>query len=149
MTKRQKIIVAKFIFVGLVTAAGAFAMINIKDFINRKEGMLAMTQLGREIIDYKKNYGSLPPESYIEKLKEDLAGKVRLGVVKYRAIWMTIDSKDDAVLAYTEKHFHSLYLGNGYIFLRLNGRVEWMEANQFEVLLASQQSEEEKQTMQK
>ena len=149
MTKRQKIIVAKFIFVGVITAAAAFTMINVKDFINRKEGMLAMTQLGQHIFEYRKEHGSLPAESYIKKFKENLEGRVRLGDVTYRAIWVTIDSGDDTILAYTEKRYHSLYLKSGYILLRLNGKVEWMETNQFETLLASQQSLEEIKTTQK
>jgi hypothetical protein len=149
MTKRQKIIVAKFIFVGIITAAAAFTMLNIKDFTNRRECMRAMTQLGERILDYRKSYGSLPPESYIENIRGKLGGGVRLGTVRYRAIWITYDSVPNTILAYAEKHYHSLFLKNGYIVLRLDGKVEWIEKNQFEPLLARQQSLEEIKTTQK
>jgi hypothetical protein len=149
LTKRQNIIVAKLIIVLVITAAAAFTMMNVKDFINRREGMRAMTQLGPRILEYRKTYGSLPPESYIEKIKGSLEGGVRLGTVQYRAIWITFDSKDDTILAYTQENYHSLFLKSGYVVLRLNGKVEWMEAGRFENLLAGQQSLEEIKTTQK
>jgi type II secretory pathway pseudopilin PulG len=141
--------VAKLIIVLVITAAAAFTMMNVKDFINRKEGMRAMTQLGQHILEYRKTYGSLPPESYIEKIKGSLEGSVRLGTVQYRAIWITFDSKDDTILAYTQKNYHSLFLKSGYVVLWLNGKVEWMEVSRFENLLAGQQSLEEIKTTQK
>jgi hypothetical protein len=141
--------VAKFIIVLVITAAAAFTMMNVKDFINRKEGMLAMTQLGPRILEYRKTYGSLPPESYIEKIKRSLEGGVRLGPVQYRAIWITFDSKDDTILAYTQENYHSLFIKSGYVVLWLNGKVEWMEAGRFENLLTGQQSLEEIKTTQK
>jgi hypothetical protein len=149
MTKRQKIIVAKFTLVGAITAAAAFTMLNIKDFTNRREGMLAMTQLGQKILEYKKNYSSLPPESYIKNVREKLGGNVRLGTLQYRAIWITYDSVPDTILAYAQKDYHSLFLNGGYIVLRLDGKVEWIEKNQFETILAAQQSLEEIKTTQK
>jgi hypothetical protein len=149
LTKRQNIIVAKLIIVLVITAAAAFTMVNVKDFTNRKEGMRAMTQLGPRILEYRKTYGSLPPESYIEKIRGSLEGSVRLGTVQYRAIWITFDSKDDTILAYTQENYHSLFLKSGYVVLRLNGKVEWMEAGRFKNLLAGQQSLEEIKTTQK
>ena len=149
MTKRQNIIVAKLIIVLVITAAAAFTMMNVKDFTNRKEGMRAMTQLGQRILEYRKTYGSLPPESYIEKIKKSLEGSVRLGTVQYRAIWITFDSKDDTILAYTQENYHSLFLKSGYIVLWLNGKVELIKAGRFENLLAGQQSLEEIKTTQK
>jgi hypothetical protein len=133
----------------VVTAAAAFTMMNVKDFTNRKEGMRAMTQLGQHILEYRKTYGSLPPESYIEKIKGSLEGSVRMGTVQYRAIWITFDSKDDTILAYTQENYHSLFLKSGYVVLWLNGKIEWMEADRFEKLLAGQQSLEEIKTTQK
>jgi type II secretory pathway pseudopilin PulG len=149
LTKRQNIIVAKLIIVLVITAAAAFTMMNVKDFTNRKEGMRAMTQLGQRILEYRKTYGSLPPESYIEKIKKSLEGSVRLGTVQYRAIWITFDSKDDTILAYTQENYHSLFLKSGYIVLWLNGKVELIKAGRFENLLAGQQSLEEIKTTQK
>ncbi len=140
---------AKLIIVLVITAAAAFTMMNFKDFINRKEGMRTITQLGQHILEYRKTYGSLPPESYIEKIKKSLEGSVRLGTVQYRAIWITFDSKDDTILAYTQENYHSLFLKSGYVVLWLNGKVEWMEAGRFENLLAGQQSLEEIKTTHK
>jgi hypothetical protein len=149
MTKRQKIISAKFISVLVITAAAAFTMLNVKDFTNRREGMNAMTQLGEQIREYKKSRGSLPSESYVEDARLKLAGAVRLGAVRYRAIWLTYDSAPDTILAYIEKRYHSLFLDSGYIVMRLDGTVEWMEKIPFETRLAEQQSLEEIKTTQK
>lgn len=78
-----------------------------------------------------------------------MEGSVRLGTVQYRAIWITFDSKDDTILAYTQENYHSLFLKSGYVVLWLNGKVEWMEAGRFENLLAGQQSLEEIKTTHK
>lgn len=150
LTKRQKIIVAKFIAVGLVTAAAVFIMFNVKDFINRREGMLAMTQLGQYILEYKKNNNSLPPPTYIENIQKSIEGNVRLGKVQYRSMDITIDAPPDTILAYIPKKYNSLFfMTNGYIVLRLNGKVEWIEKNQFDALLASQQGPAKTESPQK
>jgi hypothetical protein len=138
LTKRQNIIVAKFVVVIGFTAFAVFAMFNIKDFINRRESMIAMTELGKYILEYKTKNHSLPPLSNIEDIQKNIEGSVRLGQVRYRSMEIDIDSPGDTILAYVPKHYHSLFLKSGYIVLRLNGKVEWMENNQFEELLASQ-----------
>ncbi|MHC4890210.1 MAG: hypothetical protein ACYTEO_12195, partial [Planctomycetota bacterium] len=81
--------------------------------------------------------------------RENLPGNVRLGNLQYRARWITFESTPDEILAYTEKNYNSLLVGKGYIVLRLGavlsdkGRVEWMGKQEFETLLAQQQSPEE------
>lgn len=149
LTKRQNIIVAKFAVVVALTIFAAFTMFNVKDYINRRESMLAMAQLGQYILEYKKNNRSLPAESNIGEIQKKIEGSVRLGKIKYRAIWITFDAPADTILAYAQKSYHSLFLKSGYIVLRLNGKVEWMETKEFESLLKSQQTPEEIKTTQK
>jgi len=115
-------------------------MVNFKDWVNRSEAMGAMKQLSRVVLTYRKEYGSVPPESYVNEIKKDLKGWVRLGNLKYRAQWIDFDAKPDEILAYAEKKYPSSLLNDGYVVLRLDGRVEWMDKQQFEKLLAQQQS---------
>ena len=128
----------------VVTAIVVVAMIDFKNWVNRSEAMLATEHLGKIILQYRKDQGSLPPESYINQIKENLPGSVRLGQIHYRAMWIDFESTTEEILAYTEKNYHSLFFGKGFIVLRLNGHIEWMEKAEFSTLLARQQSPEEK-----
>ena len=147
MNKRQKNILIDFVAVITITAVAVLAMVNLKDWVNRSEAMQAMEQLGQDILNYRNKYGSVPPESYVDGVKEILQGRVRLGNLRYRARWIDFDCPPDEILAYTEKNYHSLFLRGGFIVLRLDGSVEWMEKQKFEALLAQQQSPMEIQTM--
>ena len=147
MNKRQKAILRKFIAVMVVTAIAVVAMINFKDWVNRSEAMRAMEQLGQIVLQYRKDHGSVPPESYVNNIKERLEGHVRLGKLQYRARWLDLESTPDEILAYTERNFHSLLVGKGYVVLRLDGRVEWMGKREFEKLLAQHQSSMEIQML--
>jgi len=149
MNKRQKAILIDFTIVIVATAIAVVAMINFKDWINRSEATRAMRQLGEIVLSYRKEHGSVPPESYVDRIRENLEGNVRLGELQYRARWIGLESSPDEVLAYTEKSYRSLFFGKGFIVLRLNGTVEWMEKQQFETLLAQQQSPVEKELTQK
>ncbi|MHC4911891.1 MAG: hypothetical protein ACYTE5_02680 [Planctomycetota bacterium] len=150
MNKRQKAILINFTAVIVATAIAVAAMINFKDWINRSEATRAMQQLGKIVLQYRKDHGSVPPESYVDRIKENLEGHVRLGTLRYRARWIDFESTPDEILAYTEKNYHSLlFFGKGFIVLRLNGTVEWMGKQQFETLLAQQQSQIEKELTQK
>ncbi|MFZ0035664.1 MAG: hypothetical protein WAK60_11845 [Sedimentisphaerales bacterium] len=149
MNKRQKAVLRDIITVIVITTIAAAAMINLKDWINRSEAMRAMEHLGQIVLQYRKTYGSVPPQSYIDKIKEELEGYVRLGEVVYRAQWIDFESPPDAILAYTEKPRSSWLFSKGYVVLRLNGRVEWMDKQKFETLLAQQQSPEEIQMLRK
>lgn len=124
----------------VVTAVTVVAMINFRDWVNRSEAMLAMEQLGQEVLEYRRENGSVPPESYVDSIKRSLEGHVRLGSLQYRALWIDFESDPDEILAYTEKRYRSLLVGEGFIVLRLNGLVEWMDRREFETLLAQQQS---------
>ena len=147
MNRRQKAILIEFIAVMVVTLIAVVAMINFKDWVNRSEALRAMEHLGRIILQHRKDYGSVPPESYVDSIKEKLEGHARLGKLRYRARWVDFESTPDEILAYTEKNYHSLLLSRGFIVLRLDGRVEWMGKKEFETLLAQQQSSMEIQML--
>jgi len=149
MNKRQKAILINFITVIVITVIAVVVMINFKDWVNRSEAMRAMEHLGREVLKYREKCGSVPPESYVERIRENLQGHVRLGNLHYRARWIGFESTPDVILAYAERNYRSLLLGSGFIVLRLDGRVEWMEKQEFEKLLAQQQSPMEIQMLQK
>lgn len=148
MNKRQKAILVKFVAVILITAVAVVAMINFKDWVNRSEAMRAMEHLGQIVLQYRKNHGSVPPESYVDGIKEDLEGHIRLGNLRYRARWLDFESTPNEILAYTERNYRSLLVGKGYVVLRLDGRVEWMGKREFETLLAQHQSPMEIQMLQ-
>lgn len=137
-----------FAAVIVVTAIAVVAMINFKDWVNRSEAMRAMEHLGQIVIQYRETNGSVPSESYVDGIREKLPGHLRLGNLQYRARWIDFESTSDEILAYTEKNYHSLIVGKGFIVLRLDGRVEWMARQRFEALLAQQQSPMEIQMLQ-
>jgi hypothetical protein len=140
MTRRQKAILREFVVVMVITVIAVVAMINLKDWLNRAEAMRALEQLGEIALDYRRLHHSVPPESYVEQVKTGLEGQVRLGDLRYRGLWIDLDSGPDEILAYTEKNYKSLVVGKGYIVLRLDGRVEWLGKEEFEQVLAGQQS---------
>jgi len=143
MDKRQRTITVEVVTVIIVTAVAIAAMFNFKDWVNRSEAIRAMEQLSQVVTKYRQEHGSIPAESYVTSIKKDLKGSVRLGDLRYRAAWIELDAKPDTILAYTEKKYPSSLLGDGYVVLRLDGRVEWMGKEQFEKLLAQQQSKSE------
>ena len=149
MTGRQKNILIEFLTVIIITAIAVIGMVNFKDYVNRSESMQAMNHLGKIILQYRKTEGAVPPESYIEDVKEELAGLSRLGSLQYRARWITLGAGPDEILAYAKKNYHSLFFSSGYVVLRLDGRVEWMEPNRFETTLAKQQHSEEMEAIKK
>jgi hypothetical protein len=149
MNRRQKSILRNTTTVIVITAIAVAAMINLKNWVNHSESMRAMEHLGRIVLQYREKYGSVPPESYIDRIKEELEGHVRLGEVIYRAQWISFESTPDEILAYTEKHHSSWLFGKKYIVLRLNGRVEWMDKREIETLLAQQQSSQELEMLHK
>ena len=145
MNARKKTLLTETLFVLTITIVAVVGMVNLKDYINRSEAMRAMRQLGEKALLYRKANGSLPPQSYVNDTMETLEGYVRLGKIQYRALWIDFQAGPDEILAYTFKKYRSLILGNGYVVLRLDGKVEWMLKEQFEKLLAKQQSQAEVQ----
>jgi len=143
MNERQRTIIVEVVTVIIVTAAVIVAMFNFKDWVNRSQAIGVMKQLSQVVIKYRQEHGSVPPESYVNSIKKDLKGFVRLGNLRYRAEWIELDAKPDTILAYAEKKYPSSLFRDGYVVLRLDGRVEWMGKEQFEKLLAQQQSKPE------
>ena len=145
MDKRQKSIIYNFILVFVITMAAVVGLINFKDYVNRGEAMRAMEQLGRIVLAYRAQHGSVPAKYYVDEIKKNLEGSARLGQLRYRARWIEFGATGDEVLAYTQKRYHSSIFGSGYVVLRLDGRVEWMKKKEFRVLLDAQQSAEERE----
>lgn len=140
MNKQQRWILTNFAVVMAVTVAAVIAMLELKNWVNYSEAMRAMEHLGRVVEDYRHKNGSVPPESYIDGVKNSLEGQARLSNLHYRARWIKVDSPPDEILAYVTRGYRSLFFRPGAIVLRLDGRVQWMDKKSFEKLLASQQS---------
>lgn len=149
MNKRQKTILTDTVTVMVITAIAVAAMINLKNWVNRSEAIRAMQNLGRIVLQYREKYGSVPPESYVDKIKKDLAGYVRLGEVIYRAQWISFESTPDEILAYTQRPRSSWLFGKKHIILRLDGRVEWMDEQELDTLLSQQQTSQELEMLHK
>jgi hypothetical protein len=149
MNGQQKTILINTATVITITALAVSAMISLKNWVNRSESMRAMEDLGQMVLQYREKYGSVPPESYIDRIKEELEGYVRLGKVIYRAQWIGFESTPDEILAYTERPHSSWLFGKKHIVLRLDGRVEWMDERELDTLLAQQQSSQELEMLRK
>ncbi len=146
MHKRQKNILTDFITIIIITAIAVVAMIEFKNWVSRSEAMRAMQHLSTIVAEYRKAHGSIPPESYVNSIKEDLEGHVRIGNLQYRARWIDFESSPDEILAYVERNYRSLYLGHGFVVLRMDGSVTWMNKQEFETLFARQRKPMEVQT---
>jgi len=145
LNRRQKRLVVNLVIVFFVTVLSIFAMVNFKDWINRSEATRAMNVLSRNIMMYRKEHGMVPAGLVIDSWKEKLPGSVRLGDVTYRGRWLDLDSTGAEILAYTHKRYSSSFVGGGYLVLRLNGTVEWLDDEQFKVILEQQQSRMERE----
>jgi hypothetical protein len=130
MTRKKRLMI-DVALVLVITAAAVVGMIHFKDYINRREARLAMEQLGEKILAYRETQGALPPEETVQTLMDQVAGRARLGRFTYRAPWITPESKTDALLAFTQQDYESLLVSDGYIILRLDGTVQWLDAQQF------------------
>jgi len=151
MNKRQKALIVEFITVIVITAVAVVSIMHLKDWISRSEAMQTMEELGRVVLQYRKEHGSVPSEDHIESFKASLEGHVGLDELRYRARWIDFESKPDEILAYAEKRHRASLLSDGYIVLRLDGRVQWMGEQKFQKLLGQQRrkSPQELQMLQK
>jgi len=138
VNKRQKALLTESIIIIVMTAAAVVAMINLKQWVSRSETIQVMEQLGQVVLQYRKEHGSLPSGDDVKSIQEKLQEEVRLNKFQYRAQWIDIDSAPDEVLAYTEKKFRASLLSDGYVVIRLDGRVEWMGKEKFQKLLGQQ-----------
>jgi hypothetical protein len=138
LNRKQKKLLVNVVIVVAFTTAMVVGFANIKNVINRSEAARAMGILGKEILQYRQKYGSLPPETYIKQYEEAI-GAVRLAA-EYRAQWIEYGADPNTtILAYSKKNYSGLVKG-GYIVLWLNGKVEWISSKkQFEKTLAAQQ----------
>lgn len=143
VNRRQRALLTESILVLAATATAVVGMIHLKDYVNRSEAMRAMGQLGERVLEYRQQYGSLPPESFVTSIKGNLEGSVRMGNVKYRALCIGLDASADTILAYSHKGYTSSFLKDGYVVLRLDGTVEWMSLAQFTALFAAQRTPDE------
>ena len=142
MNNRQKEILTRFILVIVLTAVSVIGLLYLRVWINKSEAIKGMEIIGAEILKYRQNQGRLPHESFVENVRVEIK-IARIGKIKYRRIWINPDSTPDTILAYYEQNFHSLLYGPGYVVLRLDGHVEWLDKETFEPLLRSQQSQME------
>ncbi len=143
MTQYKRSLLIQFVVVLLATVAAIVGLMHLKDYVNRSEAMRAMTQLGGRILDYRSTQGSLPPQSFIDDVKDQVDGAVRIGNVRYRALWIGPGALDETILAYSEKRHPSSLLDDGFVVLRLDGAVEWLPSAQFRALFATQRAETE------
>jgi len=140
VASRQKRLLTESVVVLTATVAAVVGMMNLKDYVNRSEAIRAMNQLGVRVLEYRKVNGSLPSQSYVDSIKGQLEGSVRMGTVRYRALYIGLDAPDSTILAYSLKRHPSSFLKDGYVVLHLDGRVEWMPTEQFADLFAPQQA---------
>lgn len=138
MNRRQRALLIESILVLAATALAVVGLMHLKDYINRSEALRAMDQLGGYVLDYRREHGSLPPESFIDGIKGRLEGALRLGSVKYRALYIGLDAPDDTILAYSLRRYPTSFLADGYVVLRLDGTVEWLPTPRFADLFATQ-----------
>jgi hypothetical protein len=143
MNRRQRALLAESLLVLFATVAAVIGMLHLKDYVNRSEAMRAMDQLGQRVLEYQKQHGSLPPQSFVDSIKGDVEGAVRLGNVNYRARWIGLDAPDDTILAYSRKRHPSSFLRDGCVVLHLDGTVEWLPMDRFAALFAAQRTSSE------
>lgn len=144
MNRRKKSILLESTLVLAITILAMLAMVMFKDKTNQREALLAMEQLGVKILDYRQEYGVIPPENVVESIRPSIQGNARLGTLHYRARWIGLDARKSEIVAYTHKHYRSPLVESGTIVLHLDGSVSWMTSREFNSLLNHQQSEEEK-----
>lgn len=141
MDKRQKSILAEFFTVIAVTAMAVVGLINFKDWVNRSEALQAIQAAGVRILEYNEKNDMLPPESYVDTLKEEVQGGARIGNFQYRGLFIGPRAEPNEILLYSEKKYRSSFLDDGYVVLFVDGTVKWMAVEQFEEMLDEQQTE--------
>lgn len=141
MNPRQKNLLMNFVIIMALTAGFIFIMTGFKDYINKTEALRAMEILRNFVTQYRQEHHSLPPENLLNQFVRE-SRLVRLGQIKYRALWVSYDSPPETILVYSEKSYRS-FIERGCVVMRLNGKVEWMDRDAFEKELLDQQSEAE------
>jgi len=141
--RRQKAILIEVALVLLVTLIAVIGMINFKDYINRSEAIDAMQQGGRTVAEYRRQHNRVPSESIFLREMRKIKGAVRLPGMVYRGLWIDLEAEPNDILAYAKKSYPASLLDDGYVVLRVDANAVWMSRDEFEALLAEQQSEVE------
>ena len=116
--------------------------------IQRSKDSVNLEILGKEVLRYRKQYGSLPSESYTEIIRDKFR-MARLGNIHYRAQWIDFGADaNSTILAYVTKPFKRFF-EKYYIVLWLDGRVEKHCKADFERILDKQQNKSELEWLRK
>jgi len=143
MNKLQKAVVTKLISVLVFTGLAVAGFVYLRGVVNRSEAKRAMQHLYKVVTEYKQKNGFLPPESFINRAKDDFGWHIRLGDLEYRGLWIDSESQPQEFLAYTRNERRSYLFGSKHLVLRLDGTIDWIEKKRFRELLAQQQSRDE------
>ena len=140
MNRRQKNLLTNFIFVLIFTVGFVVFMASVRNSINSSEATKSMELLGKEVLRYRQQYGSLPSESYIKTIRKNF-GIIRLGNIHYRAQWIEFGADaNSTILAYTTKPLKRFFK-KYHIVLWLDGRVEQCGKVEFEKICHEQQED--------
>ena len=127
MNRREKAVVIKIIFVTIVTFILVVTFANFKDVVNRSEAMRAIDAIGKTVLQYRKDNGYLPPQNYVDTIRQDVPGSVRMGKLNYRALYITRDSKPDEILAYTLNNYKAGgFLTDFYVSRNYVHKMKWV-----------------------
>lgn len=143
MDRRQKAILIEVALVLIVTLIAVIGMINFKDYINRSESIKVMQQGGRTVAEYRRQHNRVPSESIFLREMRKIKGAARLPGVVYRGLWIDMEAEPNDILAYAKKNYPASLLDDGYVVLKVDANAVWMDGDEFEALLAEQQSEVE------
>lgn len=147
MNKKQRGLLVRLVVVVVITVGMVFAMVNVKEFVNKKEAMLAVGNLNVEIFKYKQANGKWPLQSYVDEKAKQIQGRARLGAVEYRGNLLGYVGSDDVVVVYVKRDYSGLFLDSGYIVAKVNGKVEWLSEEEFDILMSLQWTAEELKKM--
>jgi type II secretory pathway pseudopilin PulG len=146
MNRRQRALLIESLIVVGVALVAITALINLKDWTNRREALRAMANISQQVQTYEREHGSIPTPDYIDSLKESAPGRARLGKLKYPVLSTEQNSPDSAILAYTQQRYRSFLIHSGYVVLFRNGQVSWMLPEQFQSVFTEQDNAEDIKT---
>lgn len=98
MNRKQKNLIIKLVTISLITLAAVLAMFDIRAWVNYSEAQKAMEQLGKIVTRYRDKHNCVPPESYVNKLKDRIEGAARLGDFHYQGRWIDFDRDRKSVV---------------------------------------------------
>ena len=140
MNRPQKKLLTNLVVVLTITIVFVVFMVNVRNSINTSEAVRSMKLLGDNILSYRRQFGALPSESYLEIARKNL-GIVRLGNLHYRAQWIDFGADaNSTILAYTTEPFKKFFQSY-HIVLWLDGRVEQYSKIEFKKITDTQQNE--------